>query len=319
VTGSGLAGKSVDREAGLANLDRLAGVRGIQLRHDVPLAPITTLRVGGPADRLAEPGSRDELIATLNAAREAGVPWLVLGNGSNVVVADRGVRGLVIRNRARDVHVDGATLTADAGAPMALLVKRATATGLTGLEWGIAVPGTLGGAVWANAGAHGGEMRERVAEVGTWDPDSGEQHRLTNEACRFAYRESRFKHEPLVVLDATLQLSPDDSQVVAARVAEFQAQRLATQPLAEQNAGSVFRNPPGDFAGRLIEAAGLKGTQEGSASVSERHANFIVTQRAGRAADVQRLADRVRSTVLEASGVSLTYEIEFVGEWEPDR
>lgn len=319
MTGSGVAGNAVDREAGLANLDRLTAERGIQLRHDVPLAPITTLRVGGPADRLVEPSTRDELIATLDAAREAGVPWLVLGNGSNVVVADRGVQGLVIRNRARGVQVEGTTLAADAGAPMALLVKRATAAGLTGLEWGIAVPGTLGGAVWANAGAHGGEMRERVVEVGTWDPDSGAQHRLTNAACRFAYRESRFKHEPLVVLDATLDLAPDDPQLVAARVAEFQAQRLATQPLAEQNAGSVFRNPRGDFAGRLIEAAGLKGTQEGSASVSERHANFIVTQRGGRAADVRRLADRVRSSVLEATGVSLTFEIEFVGDWEPNR
>lgn len=319
MTGSGVAGDAVEREAGLARFDRLTTERGIQLRHDVPLAPITTLRVGGPADRLAEPSTRDELIAMLDAAREAGVPWLVLGNGSNVVVADRGVRGLVIRNRARDVEVEGGTLAADAGAPMALLVKRATAAGLTGLEWGIAVPGTLGGAVWANAGAHGGEMRERVVEVGTWDPDSGSQHRLTNAACQFAYRESRFKHEALVVLDATLDLAPDDPQRVAARVAEFQAQRLATQPLAEQNAGSVFRNPPGDFAGRLIEAAGLKGAQEGSASVSERHANFIVTQRGGRAADVRRLADRVRSTVLEAMGVSLTFEIEFVGDWERNR
>ncbi|MGH2489552.1 MAG: UDP-N-acetylmuramate dehydrogenase, partial [Candidatus Limnocylindria bacterium] len=156
-------------------------------------------------------------------------------------------------------------------------------------------------------------------EVGAWDPDSGGQRRLTNASCRFAYRESRFKHEPLVVLDATLQLAPDDSQRVAARVAEFQAQRLATQPLAEQNAGSVFRNPPGDFAGRLIEAVGLKGTQEGSASVSERHANFIVTQRAGRAVDVRRLAERVRAAVLEATGAALAYEIEFVGDWEPDR
>lgn len=319
MTASGVAGRRASRDAQLARLDRLAAERGIALRRDVPLAPITTLRVGGPADRLAQARTRDELIATLDTAREAGVPWLVLGNGSNVVVADAGVRGLVIRNRARGVEVDGATLSADAGAPMALLVKRATAAGLTGLEWGIAVPGTLGGAVWANAGAHGGEIRERVGEVGAWDPDTGDQRRLSNAACQFAYRESRFKHERLVVLDATLQLAPDGSRQVAARVAEFQAQRLATQPLAEQNAGSVFRNPPGDFAGRLIEAAGLKGAREGSASVSERHANFIVTQRAGRAADVRLLAERVRSTVLEATGVTLTFEIEFVGDWEPDR
>ncbi|HEX9737744.1 MAG TPA: UDP-N-acetylmuramate dehydrogenase [Candidatus Limnocylindria bacterium] len=319
MTASTAAGRGRELDAGLDRLDRIADERGIRLRPEAPLAPITTLRVGGSADRLAEPRTRDELQAVLNAAREAEVAWLVVGNGSNLVVADRGVRGLVIRNRARAVRIDGNVLSADAGAPMALLVKRATAAGLTGLEWGIAVPGTLGGAVWANAGAHGGEMRQRVTQVDAWDADSGRVHCLTNAACRFDYRESRFKHERLVVMEADLELAPDAPQAVAARVAEHQAQRAATQPLAEQNAGSVFRNPPGDFAGRLIEAAGLKGAREGGASISEQHANFIVTRRAGRAADVRRLAERVRSTVLDASGVSLTYEIEFVGDWEPDR
>jgi len=319
VTASTAAGRTVDLDAGLARLDRLAAERGIRLRHDAPMAPITTLRVGGPADRLAEPRTRDELLAILDGAREARVPWLVLGNGSNVVVADRGIRGLVIRDRARAVRVDQTVLSADAGAPMALLVKRATAAGLTGLEWGIAVPGTLGGAVWANAGAHGGEIRDRAVEVAAWDPDSGRLRRLTNAECRFDYRDSLFKRERLVVVEATLVLTPDTPQAVAARVAGYQAHRAATQPLAEQNAGSVFRNPPADFAGRMIEAAGLKGAREASASVSERHANFIVTQRAGRAADVRRLADRVRATVLEATGVSLAFEIEFVGDWGPDR
>jgi UDP-N-acetylmuramate dehydrogenase len=319
VTASPAAGRGRELDGGLDRLDRIADERGIRLRSDVPLAPITTLRVGGPADRLAEPRTRDELLALLDAAREADVAWLVMGNGSNLVVADRGVRGLVIRNRARAVRVDGNVLSADAGAPMVLLVKRATAAGLSGLEWGIAVPGTLGGAVWANAGAHGGEMQQRVAQVDAWDPASGRLQRLTNVACRFDYRDSRFKHDRLVVVEASLELAPGAPQAVAARVAEYQARRAATQPLAEQNAGSVFRNPPGDFAGRLIEAAGLKGAREGSASVSERHANFIVTQRDGRAADVRRLAERVRSTVRETSGVSLSYEIEFVGDWEPDR
>ena len=318
MTTSTAARRRRELDAGLDRLDRLAAQRGIRLRRDAPLAPITTLRVGGSADRLADPRTRDELLAVLETAREAEVAWLVVGNGSNLVVADLGVRGLVIRNRAREVRIQRNVLSADAGAPMALLVKRATAAGLTGLEWGIAVPGTLGGAVWANAGAHGGEMRERVAQVDAWDPDSDRHQRLTNAACRFDYRESRFKHERLVVVEASLELAPGAPQAVAARVADYQAQRAATQPLAEQNAGSVFRNPPGDFAGRLIEAAGLKGATEVSASVSERHANFIVTQRAGRAADVRRLAERVRSTVLEASGVSLAYEIEFVGDWEPD-
>lgn len=313
------ASPTSEAEARLARLDQLALERRIRLRPDVPLASLTTLRVGGPADRLVEPRTGDELLAILNVARAAGVAWLVIGNGSNLVVADRGIRGLVIRNRARDVRLDGHLMSADAGAPMALLVKRASAAGLAGLEWGIAVPGTLGGAVWANAGAHGGEIGQRVVHVDVWDPDTGQQRRLERGGCRFAYRESRFKHERLVVVSAVLELIPDDPDAVSARVVEFQARRAATQPLAEQNAGSVFRNPPGDFAGRLIERAGLKGMTEGSAAVSERHANFIVTTRNGRAADVRRLAERVRSTVLEASGVPLTYEIEFIGDWEPDR
>jgi UDP-N-acetylmuramate dehydrogenase len=300
----------------LARFDRLAAERGIAVRPDIRLAPMTTLRVGGPADRLVEPRSRDELLAVLDVARNAEVPWLVIGNGSDLVVADAGVRGLVIRNRAKTLTIDGNLVTADAGTPMALLVKRAAAAGLAGLEWGIAVPGTLGGAVWANAGAHGSEIRDVLTIVETWDPDTGEQHRLANAECAFGYRESRFKHEPQIVLSAALELvAGDRPAAVAERIAAFQAQRQATQPLAEQNAGSVFRNPPGEHAGRLIDAAELKGYRVGTASVSTRHANFIVTDRAGRAGDVRQLADEVRSAVRDAAGVQLEYEIEFVGDW----
>lgn len=304
-----------DMAAALASLDDLAAERGLTLRMDAPVAPITTLRVGGPADRLVETSTRDELVSALSVASAAGVPWLVLGNGSDVVVSDRGVRGLVIRNRARTIITDGSNVEADSGTPMALLVKRATAAGLSGLEWGTAVPGTVGGAVWANAGAHGGEMRDVVTDVDVWDAGTGAVNRLTNAECAFGYRESRFKHEPLVVVGARLALRPAPERDIAERVAAFQAQRVATQPLAEQNAGSVFRNPPGDYAGRLIEAAGLKGAREGSASVSERHANFILADRGGSAADVRALAERVRATVLASAGVTLEFEIEFIGEW----
>ncbi len=180
------------------------------------------------------------------------------------------------------------------------------------------MPGTLGGAVWANAGAHGGEMKDRLISAEAWDPASGEVSGIPNDACRFGYRDSRFKHERLVVVAASVELEPDEPDAVAARVDAFQAHRAATQPLAEQNAGSVFRNPPGDYAGRLIEAAGLKGLAVGTASVSTRHANFIVTERGGRAADVRGLADQVRAAVHGASGIQLEYEIEFVGAWEAD-
>lgn len=301
--------------AGLAHLDALAAERGIAVERDVPLGPLTTLRVGGPADRLVLARDRDGLLAALRLARDAAVPCFVLGNGSDLVVADAGIRGLVVRNRARSVAITGTRLSADAGAAMAMLVRRTVAAGLSGLEFGISIPGTLGGAVWANAGAHGGEMAELVLRVETWDPGAGEVRQLTRDACGFSYRESRFKHSGEIVLAADLELSVGDSAASARLVAEHQAQRQATQPLADQNAGSVFRNPPGDHAGRLIDAAGLKGHRIGTASVSTLHANFIVTDRVARAADVRALADHVRGIVAERFGVELIPEIEFVGDW----
>ena len=173
--------------------------------------------------------------------------------------------------------------------------------------------------MWANAGAHGGEICDRLTWAEAWDPASGDVARIARDDCGFGYRESRFKHEPLVVVAAALGLEPDDPAEVAQRVASFQAARQATQPLAEQNAGSVFRNPPGDHAGRLIDEAGLKGRRVGTASVSRRHANFIVTDRGGQASDVRRLAEEVREAVANATGVDLAYEIEFVGAWETAR
>ena len=301
--------------AQLGVLDALAAERGIVLTHDAPLAPLTTLRVGGAADRLVAVHTRAALLAALGLARDAGCPCFLLGNGSDLVVSDAGMRGLVIRNRARAVAVEGEALTADAGAPMALLVRTATTAGLAGLEFGTSIPGTLGGAVWANAGAHGREMRDVVVTVEVWDPGDGASSTLAGEACSFGYRESRFKHGQEVVIGATLALERDERAAIAARVAAHQAQRVATQPLAAQNAGSVFRNPPGDHAGRLIDAAGLKGLRIGGASVSERHANFIVTDRDARAADVRALGDRVRDEVRAQTGIELDYEIEFVGDW----
>lgn len=299
----------------LGRLDALAAERGITLERDVPMAPLTTLRVGGPADRLVLARDQAGLLAALRLARDAGVPGFLLGNGSDLVVSDAGIRGLVIRNRARSVRIEGTTLGADAGAAMAMIVKRCVGAGLTGLEFGISIPGTLGGAVWANAGAHDREMRDVVVSVDTWSPSGDALVTVPSGDCAFAYRDSRFKHSDEIVIAATLALEHGDPGAIAAQVAAHQAQRLATQPLADQNAGSVFRNPPGDFAGRLADAAGLKGFRIGSASVSTRHANFIVCDRGGKASDVRAVGEHVRRTVAERFGVALVYEIEFVGEW----
>lgn len=299
----------------LDRLDALATERGIALQADAPLAPLTSLRVGGPADRLSAPATTDELVAVLQLARDAGVPTFVLGKGSDIVVADAGIRGLVVRPRSNAVEIDGLRLRADAGAAMAMLVRRCVAAGLAGFDWAISIPGSLGGAVWANAGAHGGEMAHVVRSVDVFDPTDGERRTLAAADCGFAYRESRFKHSGEVILGAELELARGEPDEIAALVDEHQAHRRATQPLADQNAGSVFRNPPGDYAGRLVEAAGLKGYRLGSATVSALHANFIGTDRGGSAADVRALGDHVRATVAERFGVTLEYEIEFVGDW----
>ena len=303
---------------GLAALDRLAEERGIRLERDVPLAGLTTLRVGGPADRMATVETTDELMTVIRLARDAAVPAGILGKGSDVVIADAGVRGLVIRNRAGAISIDGTQVRADSGAAMAALVKRCTAAGLAGLEFGISIPGSLGGAVWANAGAHGGEMKDVVTTVDALHVASDARVSLANAECAFGYRDSRFKSDGLVVLKATMRLRGGQPAEIAERVDGHQAQRRATQPLADQNAGSVFRNPPGDHAGRLVDEAGLKGFRIGTAQVSTLHANFIVVDRGGRAADVRAVGDHVRAVVADRFGVELTYEIEFVGAWTDD-
>ena len=294
---------AIPAAADLARLDALAAERALELRRDVPLAPLTTLRVGGAADRLAEARTGDELLALLRTARESSVPCFVLGNGSDLVVADaRHPRPGHPQSRPRGVdlgrhaHRRGGQPDGDAGQAL-------HGRCLAGLEFGISIPGTLGGAVWANAGAHGGEMRER-RRVGR-GLGSGQRQRHAPCGRRLRLRLPRVALQAFgeVVLEAALRLQPGNAQRIASLVAEHQAQRVATQPLADQNAGSVFRNPPGDHAGRLIDAAGLKGTRVGSAMVSQLHANFIVTDRGGRAADVRALGDQVRATVEERFGV----------------
>jgi UDP-N-acetylmuramate dehydrogenase len=214
------------------------------------------------------------------------------------------------------VDVEPPLVRAEAGASMTGLAKRCARDGLAGFDWGISIPGSFGGAVWANAGAHDGQMADVVREVEVYDPREGRRRTIPAGEIGFAYRDSRFKHSPEVVLAGTMKLREGDPDEIGALVAEHQARRSATQPLADQNAGSVFRNPPGDHAGRLVEAAGLKGHRIGTAQVSTLHANFIVTDRgAARAADVRALGDHVRATVRGRFGVELAYEIEFVGDW----
>ena len=228
----------------------------------------------------------------------------------------------MIQARAEGARVDGEGYHADAGVPMARAATETQAAGLTGLEFGLAIPGTAGGAVWANAGAHGAETAA-VLESATLLLADGSEAVVPAAELAFTYRHSRLKDvnppgsmDPVeVVLGTTFRLTPDEPAAIKARLDEIRTWRREHQPLGIPSAGSVFRNPEGDSAGRLVDAAGLKGYRTGGAAVSEKHANFIVNDRKGTAADVRRVAEHVRREVLARSGVDLVFEIEFAGDW----
>jgi UDP-N-acetylenolpyruvoylglucosamine reductase len=293
---------------------------GVKAERNSPLAKLTTMRVGGPADLLATAHNAFELRALVRFARARELPLTLLGRGSNVVFSDRGVRGLVVHVRAEGSRVDGQAYVAEAGLPMARAATETQRAGLSGLEFGLAIPGTAGGAVWANAGAHGADV-ESILESADVLLADGSEARVPKGELRFGYRESRFKHQSPeaageVVIGARFRLEPASADEIKARLDEIRRWRQAHQPLGIPSGGSSFRNPAdGPSAGELIEAAGLKGVQEGGATVSEKHANFIVNDRRGTAADVRRLMDRVRAAVLESAGVELLPEIVFLGDW----
>jgi UDP-N-acetylmuramate dehydrogenase len=291
---------------------------GVKTSRDEPLARFTTMRVGGPADLFATVHNAHELRALVRFARSRELPHLILGRGSDLVIADAGVRGLVIQVRAEGSRTDGERYTAEAGVQMARAATETQRAGLTGLEFGLAIPGTVGGAVWANAGAHEADVAGVLESARVLAADGTESIVFAADL-GFAYRESRFKTAggPWgdVVVDATFRLSPADPEVIKERLDDIRHWRQAHQPLGLPSAGSVFRNPAGDSAGRLIEAAGLKGARIGGAVVSEKHANFIVNDQKGTASDVRRLAERVRDEIVARDGIELAFEVEFVGDW----
>jgi UDP-N-acetylmuramate dehydrogenase len=280
------------------------------VRQDEPLAMHTWFQLGGPAEYFAEPTNPDELIALVRRCHEEGVPMRVLGRGSNILVRDEGVPGMVIRLSAPafcgiEVHKD--TIAAGGGAKLGRIVTTAVHEGLAGLEALVAIPGTLGGAIHGNAGTHGadiGQWTTRVAVV----TRTGEVLERPREDLEFAYRESSLD-EP-VILNAQLELERDDPRELTRRLQKQWIMRKASQPMGHQCAGCVFKNPRGVSAGDLIERAGLKGTRIGGAVVSDRHANFIIAEPEASSQDVLRLIDLVRSQVHERLGIEWELELE---------
>ena len=298
-------------------LPTLRAAFGDRLQENASLAPYTSARIGGPADALIIVTSADELAETVSRLWELDIPYVMLGGGSNVLVSDRGVRGIVVLNRAKGVRFDKGSrpkVWAEAGVVIANLARRAASHGLAGLEWAAAVPGTVGGAVYGNAGAFGGDMAGSLIQAELLTEHGRESWPI--EKMEYDYRSSILKRKALkvVVLWAELSLEHSTKEAVSVKISEFSERRKATQPPGA-SMGSMFKNPPGDFAGRLIEAAGLKGRRIGTAEISPVHANFFINHGQTKADDVRALVNLAQKTVAEKFGVNLELEIELIGEW----
>ena len=292
-------------------MNRLPGVR---MTPDAPLSVYTTLRLGGPADLLAEPASAEEIAALLRAASELEVPVTVIGRGSNLLVRDGGIRGLTLRvaNGMRKLSADGCALTAEAGASLAETAALAQRSGLAGLAFASGIPGAVGGGTVMNAGAYGGELKDVITRVEGVRAD-GIPFAYDGGEMAFGYRASRLQKEDGIVTWVTFGLTPGDPKAIAAEMNELNERRRAKQPLDVPSAGSTFKRPEGHFAGALIEQCGLKGYAIGGARVSEKHAGFLVSV-GGTAADFEALIAYVRCVVWAKTGVRLEPEVRIIGE-----
>ena len=299
-------------ETRLLALELKRALPGLRLLEGEPMAAHCSFRIGGPAALFAEPSDEAELLALLAALRERGVRPLLLGKGTNVLVADAGVPGVVVHigEALGAVRVAGTRMEAGAGVPLSVLAQRAREHSLTGLEFAHGIPGSLGGAVVMNAGAYDGEMKDVVVSVRYLD---GEGTLRETEDMGFAYRRSRFSDGQSVVLSAVLQLREGDGEAVAARMRELGERRRSKQPLDRPSAGSTFKRPARGYAAALIEGAGLKGLSVGGAQVSEKHAGFVINTGNASCADVLALMELVRARVLEKYGVKLEPEVRIVG------
>jgi UDP-N-acetylmuramate dehydrogenase len=283
---------------------------------DEPLRRYTAWKIGGPADAFLEPSSVGELIEAVETAREHDVPVTILGGGTNVLVLDGGIRGLTIRlaRALTDVTITGTSVTADAGVLYPVLANTTAARGLAGLEFASGVPGTVGGAVYMNAGAYGSDTSEVLAWADVYKPEPGVVERVPKAGLGLSYRHSFLhEHPDWVVLRAAYALAPGDPEELKARIKEFRAQRMNGSP-NRPSCGSTFKRPEGDYPGRVIEAAGLKGTRVGQIEVSPVHANYLVNHGGGTARDALELIQLVEETVFEKLGVELELEVRFLGE-----
>ena len=298
-------------------LDQTAQALGCPLRADEPMARHTTFQIGGPADRFLTVENAAQLQGLLSCLRQAGIPYLVLGKGSNLLVSDKGIRGAVLHLggdfKKVEVLPDGRTLRAGAGAPLASVCALARERSLTGLEFAWGIPGSVGGGAYMDAGAYGGEMRDVVSRVLHLGPDGAPGEARGEELC-FGYRKSRYTGGENIITAVEFTLQPGDPAAIAGKMEELMARRKDKQPYDMPSAGSVFKRPQNGFAAALIEQCGLKGRRVGGAQVSEKHAGFIVNTGGATCQDVLGLIAVIQKTVEEQTGTCLECEVRVTGE-----
>ena len=283
---------------------------GIPHRKNEILAPHTTFRIGGPAALTATPESAESLARALSLCKEYGIPSLVLGAGSNLLLPDEGIEGCIIFTSGLGaLRIDGLHLTADAGLRLGIAARAACTAGLSGLAFAYGIPGSIGGGVYMNAGAYGGELSDVVSSVLCCDMDGGECYTLSKEECGFSYRHSAFQDNGRIVLSATMLLKDGVPSAIREEMEDYMQRRRAKQPLQFPSAGSTFKRAPGHYTAQMIDEAGLKGYAIGGAQVSELHAGFIINRGGATADDVKRLIAHIQSVILKTHGVEIFPEI----------
>ena len=303
-----------------AKLEKLREVFGETLQENVTMANYTTARVGGPVPALIAIHTLEDLTQAAQTLWALEIPFSLLGSGSNILVSDHGLDRVILHNRAHNLRIDSKSETpsvvAESGAILGTVARQTALRGLSGMEWAAPVPGTVGGAVYGNAGAHGGDMASSLKLAKILHAEKGVEE-WPVEKLAYQYRSSILKREkmPVVILSATFKVTPTSREAAKAKISEFQAHRKGTQPPGA-SMGSMFKNPQGDYAGRLIEAAGLKGKRIGQALISPIHANFIVNLEGAKAQDIYELMKLAQATVKDKFGVELEPEIERLGEFD---
>jgi UDP-N-acetylmuramate dehydrogenase len=286
--------------------------------EEEPLASRTSFGIGGPAEFFLELSRVEAIEKAIDGCHERDIPYLLLGAGTNLLIADAGVEGLVIRVVNRDHHIDGTKVRAGAGLKMMRLARIVADAGLRGFEFAIGVPGTVGGAVYQNAGCWGKEIREVLVQAEIYQPGEGARS-MSPADLKLGYRTSGLRGGALkgaLIISATIRLERGDGEEAKRLMAKLTNERNETQPIKTKNCGSVFKNPPGDSAGRLVQAAGLKGMREGAAVISELHGNFIVNEGGAKAQDVKNLIERAKAEIRRRFNVEIETEVEMVGRWK---